>query len=321
MQLLRENKIIVSASRTSNGLYMVEHVQPDRKGYVDTGTTATEKGLSTAESDDVLMDDIAVETSGTPDNTTAQTIDEESENGNDGDLLESDVQRHGRIYDPNRGAVVISSRFDVDESVKGGSIDLKMKTMTSMEPPARRPVGRPRKVQIPGLTHEPHLQVETAEQTVAPDRHADNDEPDPNAPLPAEEETVDPIPVGEAPLLAQEETVDPTPVGPVPERVNDVPPAQLPAQLPLDTSPPETRILQPAEAIDVPGRADPPEPTNAPDVPVNDAPPAQLSLVPSPPAAPPRYFLRSKRLNDGEEDVMQRRRGLRNQDSADLSRS
>ncbi|KAG6165354.1 hypothetical protein E4U51_004402 [Claviceps purpurea] len=46
--------------------------------YVDTGTTATEKGLSTAESDDVLMDDIAVETSGTPDNTTAQTIDEES---------------------------------------------------------------------------------------------------------------------------------------------------------------------------------------------------------------------------------------------------
>ncbi|CCE31588.1 uncharacterized protein CPUR_05441 [Claviceps purpurea 20.1] len=98
MQLLRENKIIVSASRTSNGLYMVEHVQPDRKGYVDTGTTATEKGLSTAESDDVLMDDIAVETSGTPDNTTAQTVDEESENGNDGDVLKSDVQRYVKYH-------------------------------------------------------------------------------------------------------------------------------------------------------------------------------------------------------------------------------
>ncbi|KAG5931271.1 hypothetical protein E4U60_006221 [Claviceps pazoutovae] len=53
--------------------------------YVDTGTTATEKGLPTAESDDVLMDDIAIETSGTPKNTTGQTIEEESENGDDGE--------------------------------------------------------------------------------------------------------------------------------------------------------------------------------------------------------------------------------------------
>ncbi|KAG6093389.1 hypothetical protein E4U30_004364 [Claviceps sp. LM220 group G6] len=104
MQLLRENKIIVSASRTSNGLYMVEHVQPDRKDCVDTGTTATEKGLSTAESGDVLMDDIVVETFGTPDNTTGQTTEEESENGDDDDLLESDVQRDlGSGVEDSRG--------------------------------------------------------------------------------------------------------------------------------------------------------------------------------------------------------------------------
>ncbi|KAG6215814.1 hypothetical protein E4U50_006927 [Claviceps purpurea] len=47
---------------------------------------------------DVLMDDIAVETSGTPDNTTGQTIEAESENGDDGDLLKSDVQRYVKYH-------------------------------------------------------------------------------------------------------------------------------------------------------------------------------------------------------------------------------
>ncbi|KAG6175095.1 hypothetical protein E4U51_006755 [Claviceps purpurea] len=81
-----KKKPVISTPRTSCGLYVVEGVQPDEKAHVVMGSTATVKRFSIIVNNDDLMDDVAVEPSGNPNNATCGTLEEES--GHDEDLLE-----------------------------------------------------------------------------------------------------------------------------------------------------------------------------------------------------------------------------------------
>ncbi|KAG6204212.1 hypothetical protein E4U35_003582 [Claviceps purpurea] len=86
LQVYKSNKKpVISTPRTNCGLYVVEGAQPDEIAHVVMGSTATVKRFSIVVKNDDLMDDVAVEPSGNPNNATCG-IEEESGHGED--LLE-----------------------------------------------------------------------------------------------------------------------------------------------------------------------------------------------------------------------------------------
>ncbi|KAI0992563.1 hypothetical protein K3495_g15622, partial [Podosphaera aphanis] len=62
----------------------------------------------------------------------------------------SNTTRHLKVYSPEHGYTILSSRVEIDEKVKGGTIDLKLRGPTGPQgtknvAPVRKSVGRPKK--------------------------------------------------------------------------------------------------------------------------------------------------------------------------------